>query len=327
MSRIEILYLSQPDIIALGLSMAEIVGLVEAALREHGEGRVEMPPKPGIHPRPEAFIHAMPAYLPRLGAAGLKWIGCFPENPQRGLEQTTGVLVMNDPETGIPLAIMDAAWITAMRTAAVTAIGARHLARPDSRVLGIVGAGVQGRTNLVALAEVLPELRQVKVTDRRPEAVTSYLAEMRPRFSGLAIEPVGSVEEAVKGSDVIVTATMFYLTSPLVRAAWFAPGAFAAPLEADYAWEPAAVKLADKFVTDDAEQTRYFAAHGCFPEGMPPLHAQLGEIVCGKRPGRERADERTMSICLGMALEDVAVGRCLYDLARERGAGTRLPLT
>lgn len=327
MSSIEILYLSQTDIISLDVSMKETIGIVEEALREHGEGRVEMPPKPGIHPLPETFIHAMPAYLPGLQAAGMKWIACFPDNPRRGIEQTTGVLVLNDPETGVPLAIMDAAWITAWRTAAVTAIGAKYLARPDSSVLGVVGAGVQGRTNLVALAEVLPELRQVKVTDRRPEAVSGYLEEMRGRFPDLRIEPVETVEEAVRGSDVIVTATMFYLPKPLVRAAWFAPGAFAAPLEADYAWEPAAVKLADKLVTDDAEQTRYFAAHGCFPDGMPPLHAELGEIVCGKKPGRVRADERIMSMCLGMALEDVAMGRHLYDTAQQRGVGTRLPLT
>jgi ornithine cyclodeaminase/alanine dehydrogenase len=130
----------------------------------------------------------------------------------------------------------------------------------------------------------------------------------------------------VRGSDVVVTATMFYLKTPLVRADWFAPGAFAAPLEADYAWEPAAIKLADKFVTDDAEQTRHFAAHGCFPQGMPPLHAELGELVCGKKPGREHADERTMAICLGMALIDVVMGRRLYDMAGERGIGTKLPL-
>lgn len=323
---VEILYLSQADILALGLGMREVIAVVEGVLREHREGQAEMPPKPGIHPLPKTFIHAMPAYLPRLGAAGLKWIGCFPDNPRRGLEQTTGVLVMNDPETGVPTAIMDAAWITAVRTAAVTAIGARHLARHDSRTLGIVGAGVQGRYHLVALAEVLPELREVRVADKRGEAIDAFLRDMQPSLPHLRLTPAASVEEAVRGSDVVVTATMFYLPSPLVRAEWFEPGCFAAPLEADYAWEPAAVKLADKLVTDDAEQTRYFAAHGCFPEGLPPLHAELGEIVCGAKPGRERPEERIMSICLGLAIEDVAVGLRLRHLAQERGIGRRLPL-
>ncbi len=323
---LRVLYLSQPDIISLDIGMREIIAIVEEALREHGEGRVEMPPKPGIHPLPGTFIHAMPAHLPRLKAAGMKWIACFPDNVRRGMEQTTGVLVLNDPETGVPLAIMDAAWITAWRTAAVTAIGARRLARADSSVLGVIGAGVQGRTNLVALTETLPGLRRVKVTDMRPEAVSAYLEDMGGRFPHLSIEPVKSAEEAVRGSDVIVTATMFYLASPLVQADWLSSGAFAAPLEADYAWEPAAVNLVDKFVTDDVEQTKYFAAHGCFPEGMPPLYAELGEIVCGKKPGRERDEERIMSMCLGMALEDVAVGRHLYDVAKERGVGMELPL-
>lgn len=322
----EILYLSQADITALDTGMPDVIRIVEAALREQGEGRVEMPPKPGIHPLPQTFIHAMPAYLPRLGAAGMKWIACFPENTRRGLEQTTGVLVMNDPETGAPIAIMDAAWITAVRTAAITAIGAKHLARQDSRTLGIVGAGVQGRYNLLALAEVLPELREVRIADKRQEAVEGFIKEPRPHFPDIRVEPAASPETAVRGSDVVVTATMFYLTRPLVKAEWFDPGCFAAPLEADYAWEPAAVRLADKLVTDDAEQTRYFAAHGCFPEGMPPLYSELAEIVCGQKPGREKSDERIISICLGMALEDVALGHYITDLAQSRWIGRRLPL-
>jgi ornithine cyclodeaminase/alanine dehydrogenase len=325
MKPVELIYLSRPDIERIGLTMRDTIGLVEPALHEHGLGQVEMPPKPGVHPLPQTFIHAMPAYIPKLGAIGLKWVGCFPDNFQLDLEQTTGVIVMNDPQTGLPLAVMDCSWVTAMRTAAVTAIGAKYLARRDSKVLGIVGAGVQGRTNLIALQEVLPDLNEVRVFDKRPEVIERYIAEMSPQFRG-QIAAAKNVEEAVRKSDVVVTATMFYLDRPFVKTDWFTPGMFAAPLEADYAWEPAAVKLADKFVTDDWEQTRYFAQHGCFPEGMPKLHAQLGEIVCGKKPGRERADERIMAMNLGMAIEDVTVGKRLYELALERGIGDRLPL-
>ncbi|HXI04634.1 MAG TPA: hypothetical protein VNI57_15775, partial [Candidatus Saccharimonadales bacterium] len=128
----EILYLSRADVEAAAVGMPEIIERVEAAFREKGEGRAEMPPKPGIHPGApgeDNFIHAMPALLPRMGAAGIKWVSGFPGNRDRGLPYITGLLILNDPETGLPRAVIDASWITAMRTAAATAVAARHLAR------------------------------------------------------------------------------------------------------------------------------------------------------------------------------------------------------
>ena len=151
----QLLYLSQADVISLGLTMSEVIDSVEAAFREKGAGNVEMPPKPGIHTRPDAFIHSMPAYIKTTGAAGMKWIAGYPENPARGLPYISGLLVLNDPETGFPLAVMDAAWITAMRTAAATAVAAKYLCRPDVRSLAILGCGVQGRSNTDALLSVL----------------------------------------------------------------------------------------------------------------------------------------------------------------------------
>ncbi len=136
----QILYLSQTDVAAVGLTMAEIIDALEAAFREKGEGRVEMPPKPGIHPgEGDNFIHAMPAYIPAMKSAGVKWVSGFPENASRGLPYITGLLILNDVETGLPLAVMDCVWITAMRTGAATAVAARYLARPESSVVGILG--------------------------------------------------------------------------------------------------------------------------------------------------------------------------------------------
>jgi ornithine cyclodeaminase/alanine dehydrogenase-like protein (mu-crystallin family) len=124
MSESKLLYLSQADVDAVGLTMREIIDALEVAFKEKGEGKVEMPPKPGIHPQPDAFIHAMPAYIPALKSAGLKWVSGFPENLDRGLPYITGLLVLNDPETGLPLSVMDCVWITAMRTGAATALAA-----------------------------------------------------------------------------------------------------------------------------------------------------------------------------------------------------------
>jgi len=129
----EILYLSRADVEAAGVAMPEVIAALAVAFREKGEGRVEMPPKPGIHPRSDAFLHAMPAWIPALGSAGIKWVGGFPENPAHGLPYISGLMILNDPENGFPTAVLDATWITAMRTGAATALAARHLARPESR--------------------------------------------------------------------------------------------------------------------------------------------------------------------------------------------------
>ena len=152
MTEKRLLYLSQADVEYVGLTMMEIIELLETAFREKGEGRVEMPPKPGIHPgEGDNFIHAMPAYIPAMNSAGVKWVSGFPENYKQGLPYITGLLILNDPATGVPISVMDCIWITAKRTAAATAVAARRLARPESSVVGVLGCGVQGKTNTEAL--------------------------------------------------------------------------------------------------------------------------------------------------------------------------------
>src|SRR5512136_2801361 len=151
-----VLYLSRKDVEMIGLPMREIIDALDAMFKEKGAGRTEMPPKPGIHTRPDAFIHAMPAYIPSLKSAGIKWVSGYPGNQERGLPYITGLLILNDVETGIPYAVMDCAWITAYRTGAATALAAKYLARPESKTAGILACGVQGRTNLEALKVLFP---------------------------------------------------------------------------------------------------------------------------------------------------------------------------
>src|SRR3990172_9323192 len=138
-----ILYLSRADVESINLPMTEIIDALESMFREKGNGKVEMPPKPGIHTRPNAFIHAMPAYIPSLESAGMKWVSGYPANQEKGLPYISGLLILNDPETGIPLAVMDCTWITAKRTGAATAVVAKYLARPKSATVGIIACGVQ----------------------------------------------------------------------------------------------------------------------------------------------------------------------------------------
>jgi len=136
----ELLYLSRADVEAVALDMPAMIGLLETAFREKGEGRVEMPPKPGIHTQPDAFIHAMPAHIPGLHAAGIKWVSGYPGNQAKGLPYITGLLILNDEVTGLPYSVMDCTWITAYRTCAATAVSAKYLARPESETAGILAS-------------------------------------------------------------------------------------------------------------------------------------------------------------------------------------------
>jgi ornithine cyclodeaminase/alanine dehydrogenase len=320
----QLLYLSQADVEAVGLEMADVIDALEQMFREKGAGQVEMPPKPGIHTRPDAFIHAMPAYIPALESAGMKWVSGYPENQKRGLPYITGLLILNDPDTGIPLAVMDCVWITAKRTGAASAVAARYLARPDSEVVGILGCGVEGRSNLEALNVLFP-LKKVMAYDIDPEAQRHYVEEMGEQF-GLEVVPVKEPREAVSGCDIVVTAgPILRVPHATIKPGWFEEGAFASLVDFDSYWHPDAMKETSKFCTDDVPQLEHYKEVGYFQD-IPPIHADLGELVTGQKPGRETPAERTMACNLGLALDDMATAPLIYRRAKEQGIGTWLPL-
>jgi len=326
----EIVYLSRAEVEAAGPPMTAIIERLEVAFTEKGHGRTEMPPKPGIHPGPHGndnFIHAMPALIGALGAAGMKWVSGFPGNAARGLPYISGLLILNDPATGLPTAVMDATWITAMRTGAATAVAAKRLARRDSAVLGIVGCGVQGVTNLEALHTVLPSLAEVRAYDLHPERTRAYIEEQGRRFPGLKMTPCAAPRAAVEGCDVIVTAGPIRRDpQPVLEAAWFAEGALGVPLDYDSYWTPAAMAAADRFYTDDAGQLRHTRAGGVYFRAIPDLYADLGEVLTGLKEGRRSPRERLVCMNLGIALEDMATATLVLERARAQRLGTRLPL-
>jgi ornithine cyclodeaminase/alanine dehydrogenase len=316
MKRIELIYLSQEDILGINLSWKEIIDLVGEGLKEHGRGRVENPPKPGIHSRKNSFIHAMPAYFRDLNIGGIKWVSGFPDNREHELPQILGLLILNDMSTGVPLCVMDCRWITAVRTAAVTAITAKYCARGDTSILGIIGAGVQGRYNLLALKEIISGIRKVKIFDINKKAAEKYQDEFSQKL-GVEILICEDVESVAKGSDIIITATQ-KLEKPLIKNEWFDKGSLGFGLEASRAWYGDAILQADKFITDDWEQTKYFREQGAFPDGLPRLYAELSGIVCGDKVGRENDDERILAINIGLALEDIIVANRVYEIAKDK---------
>lgn len=320
----QLLYLSRADVEAAGVTMREVIDALAVAFHEHGLGHAEMPPKPGVHSRPDAFIHAMPAYIPALHAIGMKWVSGYPGNQQRGLPYITGLLILNDDETGMPLAVMDCTWITAMRTGAATALAASYLARPESEMVGILGCGVQGRTNLEGLVTLFP-VKRVRAYDKTPENAQRYAAEVSARF-GLEVKVVDDPRQAVSGCDMVVTAgPILHTPHATIQAGWLDAGAFASLVDYDSYWAGPALQEVDKFCTDDIPQLEYYRSIGYF-RSIPPIYASLGELVTGRKPGRQSPAERTIACNLGLALDDMATAPIVYRRAVERGLGTWLQL-
>ncbi len=321
---IQFLYLSQSEVVEVGPSLSEALDWAGEVLREHGAGRYQNPPKPGIYPRDDAFINAMPGYLPGLGAAGMKWVSGFSANPGRGLPSITGLIVLNDTDTGVPLAVMDCAYITALRTAAVSGVAARHLANPDAAVIGLVGAGVQGRYNLLMLNQVLPEIRLARVCDSNAETLRRFIAFAADRVP-FALEAAASPEAAIRGADVVVTATG-RLDRVLFEEAWVGEGALVLPVHS-HGWEAAMLEKADRLIVDDWGQfSAYLGPPHGFYERLRKADAELGEVVLGAKPGRQSRAQRILDFNPGIAIHDVAFAARVLERARAAGLGLTLTL-
>lgn len=338
MNPIEVLLLSQSDVRSLELAVSDVVSVVEAALREHAAGTCEMRPKIGVHPTgtdPGNFIHAMPAYLRQLGACGLKWVGGFARNAERGLPNVTGIQVVNDTETGVPLAVMDCGYLTGLRTAAVSAIIARACAVRGASRLALIGCGFQGAMHLTFLCQLLPSLREIRLRDVRPEAMQALRQQAAATFDGEIILCPDN-RRAVEGADVVCTCTNG--DERIIEAAWFKPGAMGVGIEGGCAYSAEALHQADKFIVDDVALAEYFDQIGRdrktadgqpdpeFPGGMPKIYATIGEIVAGRKPARGSDHEQIVAIPIGMAICDVALAHLTYRTALQRGVGNKFRL-
>jgi ornithine cyclodeaminase len=327
-------FLSGPDIDALGLTNAEIVGAVEGAVLAHGEGRVVFEPRVHLVPGDGSAGHfnVLRGHLSTAagtsGVSGIKVVGDFVDNYARGLPSELGLLTLYDPATGIPLSIMDATLITACRTGAMTAVGAKYLARPDARVLGHVGARGTALWNVVLLDELF-DLDEIRVTSRRPESREAFAQQL----AGLISTPVrvtATSDEAFDGADILVEASRLTQPQPLLRTSAVRPGAFVVPYGTISAVELDLLDVMDKVVVDDwreAQSGRFGALRRHVDTGrLSPqtLHAELGQIVAGQRPGREHPGERILFWHRGLSILDIAVGQLILRRAQEAEVGTML---
>lgn len=321
------LLLSRSDVQQL-LSMDETIRVAEEAFRQFALGNVIMPQRTATKVEDYHGLHlGMPAYIGgEMDALGLKVVTVYPENPtKKQLPTIIGTLLLNDPTTGAPLAVMDAGYLTAMRTGAVSGVATKYLARRDARKVGLFGAGVQARTQLWATCTVR-DIRSAVVYDVDSEACQAYAKEMTNRL-GILVSPVDDPRSAVEGMDVIVAASS--ATEPVFDGNWLEPGQH---INGIGSHSPKARELDTttivraKVVPDWTDACLVEAGDLMIPldEGAinkEDIHADLGEVVAGFKPGRENDEEITLFKSVGLAIQDASTASLVYRKAREVGLG------
>jgi ornithine cyclodeaminase len=325
-----LLYLSRGDVhAAMGDAIRPYVEALRAALALHAGGATAQPLKPYLRWRENGHIAdriiAMPAYVGgEAPMAGIKWIGSKHDNPgTRGIARASAVIVLNDAETHFPVAVMEGGEISGMRTAGVTVLACEHLARPGFERVALVGCGFIGRLHALGLREVYPAIRSFALYDSDEEMAQRLAAEL-----GTIATVCGSAEEAVRGAEVVVPCTV--TDTPYIQLDWLAPGTFVSNISLMDV-DPDVYVEVDKLVVDDWDQCNREGKtiHRLVEAGRlarADLHAELGELCAGTKPGRTDPDERIMLSPMGMAVEDVACAAAVYRRALAAGVGTWLTL-
>ena len=324
----KLLYLTRSDVSLCDVTLERSLEISENTYAEHAKGNYEMPPKPGVHPNtcPGAFHHAMPAYLTNNQEVGIKWVAVYGHNPKKHqCNSTSALMILNDAETGYPIAIMEAGLITAIRTANASAVSAKYLARKNAATVGLVGCGEMGRFTARALLHVLPSIREIKLYDLYPEMMDRLIAFVGQ--TDVKFTVCNSAEEVIRDSDIIATSAPLAIKEPVYDPAWVKNGALVLPVHCN-GWPLSFLKNASKFVVDDWNQYHnyMFGPTKYYTEDLAAPYAQLGEIIIGKKAGRETDEEIIVSSNLGIALQDLSLGFEVLKLAREKGIGTELPL-
>ena len=325
----EVLWISAREINQLGITMPEIMDAVEIGFAAIGRGEGEMPAKIGIHPREDCFIHAMPCYLGgTIDRAGVKCVSGYPPNPAKGHPYITGVMLLNEAETGIPIAAMDAGWVTAWRTGAASGVYARHFGDPETTSLTIVGTGVQGRVNLLAMKEVFPKLAEVRCFDIFESAVERFIKDMQEKASAVEFIPCTDLESAVRGTDVLITCTpIVEIPERPVASSWIKEDCLVISVDYDSAINEKAFKNAN-FTCDNRNQYVWTQEQGTyFLNGYPlptDIYADMGEICAGLKPGVRQG--KRGAVLMGIASHDIMTASLIFDKATAAGLGTKVKL-
>jgi alanine dehydrogenase len=328
LSHLQLRFVSGMDVDRLQLTHQEILQAVEESVHAQGQGNVVLEPRVHLIPPNEGKGHfnILRGYLGPKNVCGVKVVGDFVENYRQGLPSELALATLFDPETGIPLGIVDATMITSARTGALTALGAKHLARSDSKILGHVGARGTAWWNVTMLDDLF-DFDEIRVTSKRPESRDAF-AEHLTEYLGKPVKAVATPEQALVGADIMVEASRLTEPTVLVRTEWVTPGTFVVPYGTISAVELSLTEVMDKIVVDDwgqAEAGEFGALRRHVDEELlteETLHAELGAIVAGYAPGRERPDERILFWHRGLATTDIALAHLILQRAEEFEIGT-----
>jgi ornithine cyclodeaminase len=328
---IHITYLNGPDVALLALTDDEILASVESALAAQGRKQTVIEPRVHLVPESSAKGHfnILRGVVKPLGVAGVKVVGDFVNNYLRGLPSEMALLNLFDPETGVPIAVIDATAITDMRTGAMTALGGRYLARKSSKVLAHIGARGTAYWN-VRLLDRIFAFDEIRVHSRRPESRQAF-ADRLARDLGKAVRVTEDWESCVRGADIVVEASRLPSPQPLLKTQWIQKGTLVVPYGTMSAVELSLTDIMDKMVVDDWGQCRKGLPFGALRQHVDAdrltennLHAELGQIVAGLKPGRERDDETILFWHRGLSITDIALGHALLQKAKRGSVGQQL---
>jgi len=319
----EVMLLKRSEVQRL-LKMSEALEAVERAFRLQAEGKATMPPKLYLElPQYHGDFRAMPAHINE--SAGIKWVCVYPGNRAHNLHTVVAIIILSDPRTGYPLAIMDGSYITDMRTGAAGGIAAKYLARKDSSIIGMIGAGAQARSQLMALREVLLETREVKVFDSLESARVEYAHEMRATLD-LNVRPVSTTEEAAEADIVVLTTPS---RKPVLLKQHVRPGTHINAIGADASGKQeleGEILKGAKIVIDDLVQASHSGEINVpLSEGVikpEDIYGTLGEVVAGLKPGRESDEEITIFDSTGLAIQDIVCTKLVYEKAKQEEVPT-----
>lgn len=330
MPPIRLTYLGGPEVHRLALTDEEIIGAVEDVLCAQGRGETVVEPRVHLIPDPKVHGHfnVLRGYVAPLGVAGVKIVGDYVDNYKQGLPSEMALLNLFDPKTGMPIAVIDASAITDMRTGAVTAVGAKFLARKGSRILGHIGARGTAYWN-VRLLDKLFDFQEIRIHSRRPESRRAF-GDKLARDLGKPVSVCDDWESCLRGADIVVEASRLTEPTPLLKTEWVKPGALVVPYGTMSAIELTLTDIMDKIVVDDWGQCKQgmfgsLRAHvetGRLSERN--LHGELGQIVAGAKPGREKDEETILFWHRGLSITDIALGHAMLGKARRLGIGQQL---
>lgn len=325
----QILYLSEADERSVKLDMNTVMDVLEEVHVARKEGRVQMPPKPGLRPVGKAgFVDGYPAFIAGTEYLGIKWLSGYFDNPAKGLPFINGLIILNDIRTGVPICVMGCGYLTALRTGGIHGVGLRRLTKPSDRVAGVFGCGLQARTHLMAAITARPELTDVYCWDLFPASAEKFAQEMGERYPNVKFHVTEKMEDTITPADVLIICAPLFPdgSGRMIPAGLLKEGVTIAAVNGDSSFLVEALNDIDRVYVDDEEEYPNRKKAGMLSDKLPEGCDELAELVRGNAEGRRNDQEKILITTEGIAINDVSAAWALYQAALEQGIGTVLPL-